>query len=233
MREAESPDCPVILEIREASFNAGDLRFVLSLAKGELAVFEVGESVRAGWLGDAALGLVKPMKGEVRFLGADWGDMLPGEAERRRRRRAGRVLAPEEGAVWLQNLDLDENIQLAQRMDPEQRLGEVAERALRVARRFGLDELPRMRPAAADRRTLQVAQWVRAFLPKELSLLILDRPLRGASAADAVALRENMEEARERGAAVVWVEEVGAVWELGLEPDWHFPEFPAALRQAG
>lgn len=219
------------LEFSEVGLNAGLASFTLGLAPGELALFEVAEAAAARWMGDLALGLARPARGEVSFRGTAWRQMSAAEAERNRR-RIGRVYVPEEGAVFLQNLDLDENIQLAQRCDFRQRPGEVAERALQVARRLGLEELPKMRPVLAKRRTLQVAQWVRAFLPKDLDLLILDAPLRGAAEEDATLLLRNVAEVRERGTAVLWVDKEGALsGEHRLEATWHFSPVPVALRQ--
>ena len=225
----ERPSQAAILEFGEVVFNSGTARFDLDLLPGDLALFELGETVPLSWLGDAALGLVTPVGGEVRFRGMAWERQPIGEAERCRR-SVGRVWAPEEEATWLQNLDVDENIQLAQQFDPRQSHAEVSNRLISVAKRFGMNELPKMRPAGAKRRTLQVAQWVRAFLPKQLDLLILDMPLRGAEDEDALLLLQNVAEARARGVAVLWMEKSGTGWrDRGVEPTWHFPQCPAAL----
>jgi ABC-type branched-subunit amino acid transport system ATPase component len=224
------PKAAAILDFCNVALNARDTRFSLSLAPGDLALFEAGETVRASWLGDAALGLLEPVHGEVRFQGVAWQGMTSRGAEQCRR-TVGRVWAHEEGAAWLQNLDVDENIQLAQGFDPEQSHREILERMVQVARRFELEELPRTRPSVTKRRTLQVAQWVRAFLPKELVLLLLDLPLHGAADEDAPVLLKNVEEARKQGTAVLWVEKGSfRLREHGVVPTYDFPEFPASLR---
>jgi ABC-type uncharacterized transport system ATPase subunit len=219
-----------VVEFREVALNPGEARFGLVLGAGEMVLIESDEATPAGGVGDVVLGMVEPVHGEVWFRGSGWRSMDLTEAERCRR-MAGRVWGPGEGAAWLQNLDVDENIQLAQRFDPGQSSRAVAERARRVAESFGLRGLPKMRPVAAKRRTLQLAQWIRALLPKDLCLLMLDQPLLGATEEDCGRFLRKVAAARSEGVAVIWIEQGDAqALGLALEPTWHFRNLPAALR---
>lgn len=196
---------PAILAFWEVALNSGQARFDLSLMPGDLALFEVEPGEHAGWLGDLALGLVAPLKGDVRFRGASWAELSRREEERYRK-MVCRVLMAEEETPWRTNVKSDEDIRQAPQFDPEQ----------------GAPEL-------ANLRAMPVEQRVRAWLPEELALLILERPLREATDEGAASLLQNVAIARERGTAVLWVEDAGRpLWQA--EPTWHFPEVPEALR---
>jgi len=229
MNAKESEPRPV-LEFHRCALAEDVGEWDLRLGEGDLALVEAPESIRISPVGDLALGLRVPHGGEVRFEGRAWTSRNAREAERCRR-CVGRVYVPEERAAWLQNLDLDENIPLAQHFDPAQSRAEIARRAMEVAGELGFDDLPRMRPAVARRSTLVRAQWVRAFLPKDLRLLILERPTREADAESVDLLRQRVDRVRNGGTAVLWLDEDSAgLVDRGLRPTNHFTEFPAAMR---
>jgi ABC-type ATPase involved in cell division len=149
---------------------------------------------------DLACGLRLPASGQAIFLGQDWAAAAP-DAAAHRRARIGRVFWD---TAWLSNLDLDENITLAFR---HHRPGEAA--ALDAAwsaacARLGHTPAPGLRPAFASARELQRGQHLRALLGDPV-LLLLERPFRAVSPADAHAFLAAVEEARARGAAVLWV----------------------------
>ncbi len=157
-----------------------------------------GRRVRA--FGDAVCGIEPPPEGVVRFNGADWRELPPAEAERRRA-RIGRVF---EGAAWVSNLDVDENVLLAQRHHTRRPDAELRAEAERLARTFGLARLPGTRAAWTDPRDLQRAQWVRALLGAP-ALLLLEFPERRAAAVHVAALAAAVDAARARGAGVLWI----------------------------
>ena len=115
-------------------------------------------------------------------------------------------------AEWIPNLDLDENVLLAQRHHTSRGEREIREEAAGLARGFGLETLPARRVHLVGRRDLAAAACVRAFLGGPV-LVMLDRPARGMSGSLRPALVETVASARRRGAAVVWITDDPGVWE--------------------
>ena len=188
----------------------------LTLRPGRLARL-VGPATA---LADAVLGLeedpdpaVPPLS--VRFMGQDWAALDPG-AQARLRRRAGRVFA---GTGWLSNLDVDENVLLACHGEAPENLPARRRRADVLARRLGLNGLPRTRPAQTPGHELQLCQWVRALVP-EPRLLILEHPTRGCHRWIYPTLAALLEQLLAEGVAVLWLEDDAHTPDtLGLRPD--------------
>lgn len=170
------------------------------LGPGDSLVVETREEAACPPIAAAAQGILEPMQGCVRFMGEDWRAMTA-DAVASHRSRIGRVY---ESHAWVSNLDLDENITLARRHHSRQPIPEIIDEARALARRFGLEDLPAVRPAWAKRREWRISQWVRALLGKP-SLLLLERPTREAADEECSAWIAAVEEAREQGAAVLWV----------------------------
>lgn len=149
-------------------------------------------------LADAAEGLLDLEAGAVRFLGEDWAGVT---AERAAdlRGRIGRVF---EEHGWISNLDMDENITLAQRHHTARPEAEIEAEALAVARGFGLADLPRMRPAVLKRGDLRMAEWVRAFIGAP-ALVLLENPTRDVYGEAVGRLAQAVAAVRERGGAVM------------------------------
>ncbi|MCP3903793.1 MAG: hypothetical protein GY715_09175 [Planctomycetes bacterium] len=204
---AESDNSP-ILELRGVNAPAGDHHDVglealdLALRAGELALVTVGLGRSVSPLADVAQGLVEPASGTVRFLGEDWAGMDPQHGGRMRA-RTGRVFAR---GGWLSDLDMDENITLRQRHHGGGTLRAARADALGLARRFGIGDLLRKRPAQLNRHELHVTQWVRALLA-DPALIILERPTRDVQPEAVPLLVEAIGEERARGAAVLWITE--------------------------
>ena len=78
-----------------------------------------------------------------------------------RRGKIGRLFEDE---GWISDLDVDENIVLAQRHHTQRTDHDVLEEALQLARMFGLPGLPRGRPGQMRRWDLRKAACIRAFL---------------------------------------------------------------------
>ncbi len=178
------------------------------LGAGETVVVRIEEEMACPPLADAAQGLLNPVRGRILFMGQDWRAMDPDTAASNRG-RIGRVY---ESHAWISNLDLDENITLGRRHHTRQPVPDILEEARAWARRFGLDDLPAVRPAWANRRERRMAQWVRALLG-EPDLLLLERPTREAADGECAAWMEAVEEARAKGAAVMWVVSDERVWQ--------------------
>lgn len=195
-----------VLSVREAVLPATAGRplppFSLDLAPGTLALLETADP---GWIpavADLLCGLIAPDSGSVEFDGRPWDSGSPA-AQAERRAHIGRVFA---GTAWVGNLDVDENVILARLYHGDRPAADLRAEAETLARRFGLAGVPAGRPAWADPRDLQVAQWVRAWLGHP-SIFVLEEPEAGVSGRSAGLLRTALGEARAAGAAAVWITE--------------------------
>jgi phospholipid/cholesterol/gamma-HCH transport system ATP-binding protein len=179
----------------------------VSLQPGEGLLVYVDSRRRYPPIADAACGLVSPVQGRIRFQGRDWQDRMAGGAAIARS-RIGRVF---EGHAWVSNLDLDENITLAQRHHTGRTEHEIIAEAENWARRFGLDALPAVRPAKAGHRERMKAQWIRALLG-EPHLLLLERAGRDVTDEELLAWIAAVKEQLKRGAAMIWLTSDEDVW---------------------
>jgi phospholipid/cholesterol/gamma-HCH transport system ATP-binding protein len=119
---------------------------------------------------------------------------------------------------WISDLDLTENITLAQRHRGGRSARELEEEASRLARTFGLPGLPRGYPADARPGDLCRASCIRAFLGSP-SLIILERPAAELFRELMAPLINAVRGARERRAAVLWTTDDGDVWsDPGVRP---------------
>lgn len=175
--------------VRNASF---------MLRAGGAMILRVTDGNESPALCDAAQGLALPERGAIRFLGEDWGAMPP-ERAAKRRSRIGRVF---DSRGWISNLDVIENVTLAQRHHTTRPLQEIVEEAERLARSFGLAGIPAGRPEWVPAGDLRRAEWVRAFLGSP-PLLLLELPAAGVAREHAGKLVEAVIAARERGTAVL------------------------------
>ncbi len=176
--------------IREISF---------SLEDGEALLLEWRDE--QGWpaLADAAMGLLSPVAGEIMFAGRAWEEWAPDDVATLRS-RIGRVFADH---AWISNLDIDENITLAQRHHGMDSVSAYA-KALELATYFGRAELPSGRPAWISRHDAEISQWIRALLA-EPRLLILEEPTRDVSDEECEQLISAVAREREKGACVIWI----------------------------
>lgn len=171
--------------------------FDLRLAPGEIARV----AAPAAWgplLADLVCGIRRPLAGTVRFADVDWAAAGPREAGRMRH-RIGRVFA---GAAWMSNLDVDENIILGARHYSGRRDADLLAAAKAGALQMGLPDVPAGRPAWADRRDLQLAQWIRAGLDAP-ALLLVEDPAEDLQPGDAPLVRAAVARAVEAGAAAL------------------------------
>lgn len=151
-------------------------------------------------LADLATGLLDPEEGRVLFLGAAWSAMPP-EQGLQRRAQIGRVF---DGHGWISNLNVNENVALAQRHHTRRPDAEIMAQAEALASSFGLRELPKIRPSLVAPRDLRRAEWVRAFLGQP-RLLLLERPMQGVPAEYLPHLLDAVQAACARKAAVLWL----------------------------
>ena len=177
------------------------------LAPGELVLVYLEEGHLHTPLADAAQGLVEPAHGRVRFQGRDWA-LLDEDRRALARARIGRGF---EAPAWISELDMDDNIMLAQRHHTRRTDAEIRDEASALARLFSLPGLPRGRPSELRAPDLRRAACVRAFLGKP-ELLILERPTAGVYPSIMPALMTAIRSARARGAAVLWTSDDWALW---------------------
>jgi len=197
------------------SYETGLAGVELSLMPGELVLVHTRPGYRRLPLADAAAGLLRPTDGQVAFLGKNWELVGPDETARLRG-RIGRVF---EGAAWVNNLDLDENITLRPRHHTRRTLADIVDEAANLARTFGFESLPTARPAWMEPEALRRAQWVRALLDSP-ELLLLEFPEAGVARDFVTTFYRALRTALAGGAAALWVTANAALFEeLGLTVD--------------
>jgi phospholipid/cholesterol/gamma-HCH transport system ATP-binding protein len=204
----------------------------LSLAPGDLTVVSWENEENCIPLADAAEGLVAPLRGIVSFLGEDWQTMAANRVAAQRG-KIGRVF---ESESWLSDLDVDQNITLAQRHHTRRPIKEIKQEATQLCRVFGLPGLPRGHPSSMRRQELQKAACVRAFLGAPI-LILLENPTVKIYADVIAPLINTVREARERGAAVLWTTNELQVWnhpELRATSRWRvFGSPTCVMEEAG
>lgn len=171
-----------------------------SLKGADLMLVRVEEGLTRLPFADVAEGLIEPDSGRVMFLGEDWRTMPPNQSGMCRG-KIGRVF---ETHAWISNLDVDENVTLAQRHHTVRPEGDIAAEAAALAAQFGLGELPRGRPAVVRRADLRRAEWVRAFIGGP-QLILLENPTKDVQAEALQGLIGAVKAARGRGMAVIWM----------------------------
>ncbi len=172
----------------------------LYLAGGQAAIVRVPRAGLTTPLADLCCGLEAPETGVVHFLGQPWDAKGHAQAARDR----GRIGHVWPHSAWLGNLDIDENILLAQRHHTGRSDTELREEAQTLAQAFGLDDLPGTRPPWTPEVARRKSQWVRALMGTP-HLLLLEYPDDDANDVDRIRFVEAVEQARMRGAAVIWI----------------------------
>ncbi len=203
--------------------------FDFELRAGEIALFCSDSKSKPPEIANLAMGIHRPAEGSISFRQQNWAEIEAPEMLHLRC-QIGRVFAPRGVASWVQNLDVDENVMVAQFFRPGQTSLDVLERTNRLAGRFGFKHLPQGRPSTTSAEELTRAQWVRAFLPVPLRLLILERPGFRLSSSELQPLIRQINEVRNEGTAVLWIDFQGEFQEHEeLQIDHRFEKLPKAL----
>lgn len=197
-----------ILEFKDVTItaareHAGLSRVSVRFDPGTLTVIQMEPGNEQLPLADLAMGLLGPAEGCVLFQGKAW-DAIPPEQVLQQRAQIGRVFS---GHGWISNLNVNENVTLAQRHHTRRPDTEILAEAEALARAFGLDELPKIRPALAAPKDLRRAEWIRAFLGCPL-LVLLERPMQGVPLEHLPRLLGAVKEACARQAAVLWLTDI-------------------------
>ena len=193
----EFSDVTIAAAVRE---HAGLSQASARLLPGTLALIRVEPGNEQLPLADLAAGLLDPAEGRVLFQGEEWRAMPPQQVLQRRA-QIGRGF---DGHGWISNLNVNENVTLAQRHHTRRPNAEILAEAEALARAFGLNELPRIRPALVTPQDLRRAEWIRAFLGQPL-LVLLERPMQGIPLEHLPRLLGAVQEACARKAAVLWL----------------------------
>ena len=165
----------------------------------EIALISVTPTSEYLPLADAAEGLAAPESGVVRFDGQSWTAMgARGESLAR-----GRIRRVFDSDGWISNLDLMENLVLAEAHHTHRSEHELAAEADGWARFFGLEGVPDGRPDRMSGPILRKLEWVRAFMGSA-ALLIIDRAALGVPQEDMDRLVEGVCGAAARGMAILW-----------------------------
>jgi phospholipid/cholesterol/gamma-HCH transport system ATP-binding protein len=109
-----------------------------------------------------------------------------------------------EDREWVSNLDIDENITLAERHHTTRSLEEIVAEAVQWGQRFKWPSLPSQRPTWVSRHDRMVGQWVRALLGQP-ALLLLERPSHDVDTALVETFVAAVEVKKQAGAAVIWL----------------------------
>jgi phospholipid/cholesterol/gamma-HCH transport system ATP-binding protein len=222
---------PPLLQFKQVTvessgkYDSGIWDIEFALAAGDLMLVLLEKERRHLPLVDAAEGLAWPAQGSVLFEGEDWRGMSADRAASVRG-NIGRVF---EDGGWVNDLDVDQNISLAQQHHTHRPAEEIENEAAKLARMFGLPGLPRGRPAKLRRQDLRKAACVRAFLGQP-RLLLLENPTREIYVDSMTPLVNLVRGARQRGAAVLWTTDEMEVWnDSGLRATWRGEMFGSQM----
>ena len=179
----------------------------LSIFGGDFVMIRLARLEQTAAFANACAGIIEPSSGGVNFLGRNWSELSPDQANALRG-RIGRVF---KSGNWIKHLSLMDNILLPQRHHTRRSDRELCDEAGELAQRFGLPGLPMGQPGDFTAPDLQRAALVRAFMGHPL-LVILEEPTTGIFLEIISALMDAVREARELGAAVIWLTRKHLIW---------------------
>ena len=179
----------------------------LTVCGGDLVLIRLARLEQTTAFADACAGIIQPASGAVSFLGRNWHDLPPDQANALRG-RIGRVFKT---GNWINHLSLLDNILLPQRHHTRRSTRQLCDEAGELAEHFGLPGLPLGLPGDLTAADLQRAACVRAFMGRPL-LIVLEEPTSGIFLEIISALMGAVRGARDRGAAVIWLTRKGLIW---------------------
>lgn len=208
-----------ILHFAEAVMKTGDyggigpITINLDIFGSDLLLMLVERPGQGTAFADMCAGLLAPSSGQVRFLNKQWSRLDP-DTSNALRGRIGRVFFADS---WINSLSLTDNILLQQLHHTRYAVNFLLQQASRLAQRFGLPGIPLGRLEQFAPPDLQRAACVRAFLGQP-ALILLEEPTRRLAHESKSRLIHVIREARDKGAAVVWITGDRAVWQDGSIP---------------
>ena len=183
---------------------------------GDLFLIRLARSEQASTFADACAGLIQPLRGAVYFLGRNWLELPPDLANALR----GRIGSVFTAGNWINHLSLMENILLPQLYHTHRTVGRIRDEAGELADRFGLPGVPLGLPGDFAPGDLQRAACVRAFLGRP-SLVLLQEPTIDIGSEIVSPLIQAIRNARDRGAAVIWLTRESVIWNDATIPVTH------------
>jgi phospholipid/cholesterol/gamma-HCH transport system ATP-binding protein len=209
---AGGPTAPSVLEFERTglplSDDGNDEMFIdLTVGRGELVLIDPGDDLHERVLADGACGLVSPTSGAVRFLGRDWTEMPPDQANALR----GRIGHVFRFGEWVPYLSMEDNVLLAPLHHTGRPRAEIREEAARLAVQFGLPGLPVRLPSELSSRDRRRAAYIRAFLGTP-ELIVIESPRMGLVVELMAPLINAIRRARDRDAAVLWFMHENRLW---------------------
>jgi phospholipid/cholesterol/gamma-HCH transport system ATP-binding protein len=188
----------------------------LSVYSGDLVLIRLARLEQTSTFADTCAGIIEPATGAVYFLGRNWPEQPPDQANALRG-RIGRVFRT---GNWINHLSLMENILLSQLHHTRRSARQLRDEAAVLAGQFGLPGVPLGLPGNSTAADLQRAACVRAFLGRP-ALILLEEPTAGIYLEIISALMNAVREARERGAAVIWLTRKSLIWNDQTLPVTH------------
>jgi phospholipid/cholesterol/gamma-HCH transport system ATP-binding protein len=179
----------------------------LSVYSGELVLIRLAQLEQTSTFADTCAGIIKPATGAVYFLGRNWPELPPDQANALRG-RIGRVFRT---GNWINHLALMENILLSQLHHTRRSVRQLRDEAGELAQQFGLPGVPLDLAGDIPAADLQRAACVRAFLGRP-ALVVLEEPTAGIYLEIISALMNAVRAARARGAAVIWLTRKNLIW---------------------
>ncbi len=211
--------------IPAAQEHAGVSHVSAGLNPGTLTIIQLEPGNERSPFADLATGLLDPIEGCVLFQGKAWATMPPEEVLQQRA-QIGRVF---DGQGWISNLNVSENVIIAQRHHTRRPDAEILAEAEALAKDFGFSELPKIRPALLASRDLRRAEWIRGFIgyPR---LVLLENPMQGVALEHLPRLLGAVRTACSRQATVLWLTDPD-IPESRDWTEWHL-EIPPVTRYA-
>jgi len=172
----------------------------LHLGHGETALVEIGTDGEPDLLVDVCLGLVRPARGEVHFLGELWRrfnylDVLS------RRSRIGTLVGSQ---VWAAHMPVIEAVLMPVLCHTDRPVDDATVEATALARRFGLPGLPLGMRETVPAAQLTRAACVRAFMGMPELVVIADSHLDDSDEL-ALPMAQAVGQVQDRGGAVLWL----------------------------
>ncbi|MFC1580985.1 ATP-binding cassette domain-containing protein [Thermodesulfobacteriota bacterium] len=179
----------------------------MDLQFSDLALIYMGHRESALVIGDACEGLTLPTVGKITFLGYNWPDSAPDQANALRG-MVGRVFRRNN---WVDYMSVFDSILLPQLHHTKRPMEELEKEARELSQMFGLPGIPTRRPGKMLETDLQRAACVRAFMGRP-RLLILEEPTRGLGEGFLPGLTKAIDTARAMGTAVLWFTQSDSIW---------------------
>jgi phospholipid/cholesterol/gamma-HCH transport system ATP-binding protein len=179
----------------------------LEVFGGDFFLIRLARAEQTATFADACAGIIPPLRGAVYFLERNWQKLRPNLANALR----GRIGSVFTNANWINHLSLLENILLPQLYHTHRPAARIRDEAGELAERFGLPGVPLGLPGDFTAADLQRAACARAFLGQPL-LLLLQEPTGDMASEILSPLIQAIRDARDRGAAVIWITRKGSIW---------------------